>query len=238
MALETFDTEDTLDDGETYGIFTNQEGSSGNGYVEDGKYKSYYPAVSGNHAYLVTKDSIGSTFNFQVEFRTSTTGFIQQHSGVYLASSPPTTEFTAYSTATSLVNIFLRRTNSTFRLEVTETDNLGSKKYWNFSTNSWQSNETSWDGFSPNNDYRITITRDSSNTTIKIYDITGDSLVEEISSANSNMKSINSNAYFYFGSTQYGGGNANTVEWDNAGLIGGAEEKDFGEEMMIQQIDG
>lgn len=237
MALETFDTDDTLDDGEIYGQFTNQEGNSGNGYVSGGKYNSYHSGATGTHAYLITTNKIGSTFSVQAEFITSATGFINHFCGIYLGASIPTGTFDPYygSASTRLVTVWLRRTDSTYRLEVIRTNSAGSKQYWNFSTDSWQSQETSWDGLLPSNNYRIKITRDANNTIIEIYDIDEDVLIETITAVNSQTKSIDNNAYFYFGAPVYGGAFTATGSWDNAGLIE-IEEEDFGEE-MIQQTD-
>ena len=235
MALETFDSDDTLDDGEAYGQFTNQEGNSGNGYTDSGKYKSYHDGSANNHGYLVTTADIGSTFDYQVEFNTSTSGLVLQHCGIYLGASAPTSNFNADDTSTSLVDVFIRRTDSTYRLEVTRTSSGGSRQYWNFSTNSWQSGETSWDSLAASNDYRITITRDGTNTVITIYDITGDTLIETITAVNADTKAIGDKAYFYFGAVEYGGAYASTVEWDNAGYEEAAAEENT---MMIQQVEG
>jgi len=239
MALETFDIDDTLDDGEVYGQFTNQEGNSGNGYVESGKYKSYYDPTTYSYAFLITTGSIGITFNWQVEFRTSIEGSIYQACGIYLGVSPPSSYFDVDSTSTSLININLITTSGSNRLWVTRTTSGGSKQYWNFSIHAWVSTAVYWAGFTKDNDYRITVTRDDTNTVIQIYDITGATLIEEITSVNSDMKSISNNAYFYFGHPEWFGAVTSTVEWDNAGEVGGGPSpEDYSEEMMMQQIDG
>jgi len=136
MALEEFNTDDSLDDGEEYGIFTNREGSGGNGQVADGVYKSNHSTTSGMHAYLVTTDDIGSTFEYQVEFEIiSGNGY--HDCGIYLGSSIPTGSFDAASVSTNLICVYV---NYTFkRLYIIRTSSSGTKEYWNFSTKSWQS---------------------------------------------------------------------------------------------------
>lgn len=234
MAIETFDSDDTLDDGEVYGQFTNVEDPTNNSYVLDGEYVSIQTATPSNHAYLVTTNDIGSIFSYKTDLRVATS-YKYLNCGIYLGASRPNSNFDSDATTTSLVNLYIGSST----LYVTRTISGGSKQYWNFTTHEWQASSTAYNNISSSNVYRFTITRDADNLTIEIYDVTGDTLIETITAVNSETKSIDNNAYFYFGSpkgiysTGYG-------YWDNAGF---EEEEEappaaLANTMMIQSTFG
>jgi len=217
MALETFDVDDTLDNGEVYGIYTNVEYPTNYSYVSGGKYVSTHRATEPTcRAYLVTTNSIGSLFTYQVEFDTSgyyTDQFLN-HCGVYLGAIRPTSSFDPDGVGNSLIDIWFYYVDYSC---VTRTNSVGARQYWNFSTHAWQSGITYWTS-KKNNVYRITITRDATNTVVEIYDITGDTLIETITAVNAETKSIDDNAYFYFGVPAWESVNHYPAGyWDNAG---------------------
>ena len=223
MAIETFSVDDTLDDAEVYGQFTNREdGTNGNGLVSNGKYKSNHSSSEPSYDYLITTNSIGTVFSYQVEFKINTTGPIYQVCGVILGTSLPAGEFDPDDYNACLMNVWIDETDQDWKLEVSRNSRNGYSGYmtWNFDTHAWDETLPYWSGLNPNNTYRITITRDAANTTIEIYDVTGDVLIETIVSANSDMLPITDNAYFYFGvPSGWVLGSPSEVYWDNAGLV-------------------
>jgi len=240
MAIETFDVEDTLDDGEVYGQFTNQEGITDlDSQVSGGLYLSKHCTVSTRFGYLVTTDNIGSIFSHQAEFLCDVgpTDYVFQHCGIYLGASAPTNSFDADNVATSLIDIYIRDPWTVSRLRVTRTNNVGAKEYWNFTTHAWQAATSYWSAYIDNNWYRFTFTRDATNTIVVIYDITGDTLIETITAINAETKAISNNAYFYFGATESESPTYSSIgQWDNAGvseIIKTFEEVGSGSETLL-----
>ncbi|MBA7479140.1 hypothetical protein ES707_14571 [subsurface metagenome] len=217
MALEIFSVDDTLDDGEVYGQFTNQEGTRDvDSQVLGGVYKSEHMY---QHGYLITTNNIAPTFSYQVDFKCVDAIYVMQQCGIYLGASAPTDTFDADDVNTNLVCMYARRGSNTDRFYVKRTNSEDVKEYWNFTTHTWQASGTSWDGYIYDNWYRFTFIRDATNTVLTIYDITGDTLIETITAVNSETKAIDNNAYFYFGVPE----NLSTLyesigQWDNAGF--------------------
>ncbi len=218
ITLETFDTDAALDNGETYGIFTNYEGGGSDGQVTSGVYRASYAATSGTYVYLRTTNNIGSTFGYQVEALKNYcegSNYCGVKFGIWTGTNSPTGEFDYWSTSTSLLHLgfYSYYPNPT----LTRTDQNNIKYYYNGTT--WQTGSSNWLGITIDfaKEYRITITRDAVNLTLTIFNVTDSVQTGTVTVANSDCLALGTNTHFWFGYPNNFGGHPSIFDFDNAG---------------------